>query len=61
VIELEKPCQRCKIVTITDEDSKLCYDCWVDLDIIDTELEYEHVRDKTYTRNMTGMDDDDSV
>ena len=35
---MEKPCQRCKIVTITDEDSKLCYDCWVDLDIIDHEL-----------------------
>ena len=43
---MEKPCQRCKIVTITDEDSKLCYDCWVDLDIIDHELEHEHVRDQ---------------
>ena len=58
---MEKPCERCKIVTITDEDSKLCYDCWVDLDIINTELESEHVRDKTYTRNMSGMDDDDST
>ena len=45
VIRMEKPCQRCKIVTITDEDSKLCYDCWVDLDILDTE-ENEHVRDQ---------------
>ncbi len=40
-LQVEKPCERCKIVTITDEDSRLCYDCWVDLDIIDTELKDE--------------------
>ncbi len=55
---MEKPCKECKTVTITDEDSKLCYDCWCELDLKAHEDEHEHVRDKTYTRNMTGMDDD---
>ena len=58
---MEKPCERCKTVTMIDDESRLCYDCWVDLDILATEQESEHVRDKTYTRNMSGMDDDDSV
>lgn len=53
---MEKACARCKEVTITDEDSKLCYDCWVDLDIIDTELKDEHVRDKNYTKDSTAVD-----
>lgn len=30
---MEKPCERCKTVTMTDDESRLCYDCWVELDL----------------------------
>jgi len=30
---MEKACERCKTVTITDEDHRICFDCFVELDI----------------------------
>ena len=41
---MEKPCQECKVVTMIDDESKLCYDCWCELDILDHD-QNEHVRD----------------
>ena len=39
VINMEKPCERCGIVTMTDDEHRICYDCFVELDIMDREEE----------------------
>ncbi len=49
VIRMEKPCSECKTVTMIDDESRLCYDCWCELDILDHEKENEHVREQYYT------------
>ncbi len=42
---MEKPCSECKTVTMIDDESRLCYDCWCELDLKAHEDEHEHVRD----------------
>ena len=41
---MEKPCAECKTVTMIDDESKLCYNCWCELDILDHDKD-EHVRE----------------
>jgi len=36
---MEKPCERCKTVTICDSDHRICYDCFVELDLAEAEEE----------------------
>ena len=31
---MEKPCQRCGLVTMTDDEHRICYDCFVELDLM---------------------------
>ena len=38
-INMEKPCERCGIVTMTDDEHRICYDCFVELDVMDREEE----------------------
>ena len=36
---MEKPCERCKTVTICDSEHRICYDCFVELDLKEAEEE----------------------
>jgi hypothetical protein len=36
---MEKPCERCKIVTMIDDEHRICYDCFVVLDLAAAEEE----------------------
>jgi len=38
-IGMEKPCERCKIVTMCDSEHRICYDCFVELDLKEAEEE----------------------
>jgi hypothetical protein len=30
---MEKPCENCGITTMIDDDHRICYDCFVELDL----------------------------
>lgn len=38
---MEKPCENCNIVTMIDDTHRICYDCFVELDLAAANRERE--------------------
>ena len=39
VLYMEKPCEECDVVAMTDSEHRICYDCFVIMDIAAAEEE----------------------